>query len=66
MANALRRLGHSGVASFLMNQIVATEEGRLLLTKAEQDELREAYAECYSIRRDLIVALGIDADGISP
>lgn len=66
MANALRRLGHSGIATVLMCQIVAAEEGRVLLTEQEQAELREAYAECYAIRKDLIIALGIEADGVSP
>ena len=62
MAGALRRLGHSGIAAFLTAQITALEEGRLMLSREEERQLREADRECYLIRRDLVVALGIDAD----
>ncbi len=62
MANALRRLGHSGIAAYLTAQITALEEGRLMLSREEEQQLRDADRECYCIRRDLVIALGIDAD----
>lgn len=62
MAGALRRLGHSGIAAYLTAQITALEEGRLMLSREEEKQLRDADRECYLIRRDLVVALGIDAD----
>ena len=62
MAGALRRLGHSGIAAYLTSQITALEEGRLMLSREEERQLREADRECYLIRHDLVVALGIDAD----
>lgn len=63
LANALRRLGHSGVAAYLTGQITALEEGRLMLSQQEERDLRNADRECYDIRRDLMIALGIDAEG---
>ena len=62
LAGALRRLGHSGIATYLTAQITALEEGRLMLSREEEQQLRDADRECYLIRRDLVVALGIDAD----
>jgi len=62
MAGALRRLGASQIAAYLTGQITALEEGRLMLSREEERQLREADRECYLIRRDLVVALGIDAD----
>ena len=62
MAGALRRLGHSGIAAYLTAQITALEEGRLMLSREEERQLRDADRECYLIRRDLVVTLGIDAD----
>lgn len=62
IASALRRLAHSGIAAYLASQIVAQEEGRLGLSKDEEAELREAYTECYRIRRDLVEALGLHAE----
>ena len=62
MAGALRRLGHSGIAAYLTTQITALEEGRLMLSYEEERQLRDADRECYLIRRDLVIALGIDAD----
>ena len=62
MAGALRRLGHSGIAAYLTAQIAALEEGRLMLSCEEERQLRDADRECYLIRRDLVIALGIDAD----
>lgn len=62
MAAALRGLGHSGIAAYLTAQITALEEGRLMLSREEERQLRDADRECYLIRRDLVVALGIDAD----
>lgn len=62
IASALRRLAHSGMASFLTSQIVAQEEGRLMLCKTEEAQLREAHAECFRIRQDLIEAMGLEAD----
>ena len=62
IGRALRRLAHSGIATFLASQIVAQEEGRLMLCKNEESELREAYSECFRIRRDLVEALGLEAE----
>ncbi len=62
IGRALRRLAHSGMAAYLMSQIVAQEEGRLGLCKDEEAALREAYAECYRIRCDLMEALGVQSD----
>ena len=59
IASALRRMAHSGIAGFLASQIVAQEEGRLGLSQSEEEELREAYTECFRIRHDLVVALGL-------
>lgn len=66
IAKALRRLAHSGIATYLASQIVAQEEGRLGLCKDEEETLREAYAECYR-RCDLMEALGVKGtdDGAS-
>lgn len=63
LASALRRLSYAGIASYLLSQIVAQEEGRLMLSANEEKQLREAYAECDSIRRDLVTALGLSAEG---
>lgn len=62
VASALRRMGNSGIAAFLTCQILAVEEGRLHLTKHEELELREAYAELYRIRCDLVQGMGLGAD----
>lgn len=62
IAGALRRLGQSQIAAYLTSQITALEEGRLMLSPSEERQLREADRECYLIRRDLVRALGIDAD----
>ncbi len=62
IASALRRLAHSGIATYLMSQIVAREEGRLMLCPDEEMQLREAYAECFRIRRDLVEALGLETE----
>lgn len=66
LASALRRLSHAGIASYLTGQIVAHEEGRSRLSSQEERELRWTYKELYLIRRDLIVALGVDADHGTP
>jgi len=62
IASALRRMSHAGIATFLASLIVAQEEQRLGLSPDEEAELREAYAECFRIRRDLIEALGLQAE----
>lgn len=62
IASAIRRLSHAGLATFLVSLIVAQEEGRLLLSQTEEDELRFAYRELYRVREDLVEALGIKAD----
>lgn len=62
IASALRRMAHSGIATYLASQIVAQEEGRLQLSRNEEAELREAYAECFRIRCDLVEALGLQAE----
>lgn len=62
LASALRRMSNAGIASYLASQVVAQEEGRLGLSLDEEAELREAYAECFRIRRDLIEALGLQAE----
>lgn len=62
IASALRRMSHAGLATYLASQIVAQEEGRLGLSKADEIELRKAYAECFHIRRDLVEALGLQAE----
>lgn len=62
IASALRRMAHSGIAAYLASQIVAQEEGRLGLSSDEETELRDAYTECFRIRRDLVEALGLQAE----
>lgn len=62
IAQVLRRMGHAGIATFLVSQIVAQEEGRLILSDKEETELRGAYAEWNLIRRDLVEALGLIAE----
>ncbi|MEM6381292.1 MAG: hypothetical protein AAF739_01345 [Pseudomonadota bacterium] len=62
IAGALRRLGQSQIAAYLTSQITALEEGRLMLSTSEEQQLRDADRECYLIRGDLVKALGIDAD----
>lgn len=62
IAKALRRLGGCGINAFLLSQILAVEEGRLLLSKEEERELRKAYAEFDAVRRDLVAAVGLGAE----
>ncbi len=62
IARALRRLGHSGIAVYLASQVVAQEEGRLMLSAEDERQLRHAYAECDSVRRDLVQAIGLNKD----
>ncbi|MET1414402.1 hypothetical protein ABVF61_19180 [Roseibium sp. HPY-6] len=62
IARALRRLGHCGIATYLVSQIVAVEEGRLLLTDKEEKDLRAAHAELDRIRRDLVEAMGLESE----
>lgn len=61
IASALRRLGHCGIATYIVSQIVAVEEGRLLLSDNEEKDLRTAYAELDRIRRDLVEAMGLES-----
>lgn len=62
VSRALRRLSHAGIAAYLAGQILAQEEGRLFLSANEEEQLREAYAECYQIRCDLVEAMGLRAE----
>ena len=62
IARALRRLSHAGLAAYLASQIVAKDEGRIRLSKQEEDDLRHAYREIHAIRRDLMTGLGLLAD----
>lgn len=65
IGNALRRLGHSNISSFLHTLILAVEEGRQFLSDEEQREMRAAYADCFALRRDLLVALGVSESSAS-
>ena len=62
LAQALRRMAHSGIATYLLSQVIAQEEGRLKLSLDEETQLRKAYAACYRIRCDLIEAMGLEAE----
>lgn len=62
IARALRQLSQAGLVTYLLNQIAAIEENRLQLPKHEEKQLRKAYANCCNLRRDLIKAMGLEAE----
>ena len=62
IARALRHLSQAGLVTYLLNQIAAIEEHRLQLPKYEEEQLRQAYADCCNLRRDLIEAMGLEAE----
>lgn len=62
IARALRRLGGCGIVTYLVSQILAVEEGRLILSDDEEKDLREAHAEFYALRRDLVEAMGLEIE----
>ena len=63
IARTLRGLGGSGVSGVLGSFILAFEEGRLMLNRDEERELRRAMADVTAMRSDLIAALGLRNDG---
>ena len=62
IARALRQLSQTGLVGYLLSQIAAIEEQRLQLPENEEKQLRQAYADCCNLRRDLIEALGLEAE----
>ncbi|GAA6210624.1 hypothetical protein NBRC116602_03640 [Hyphomicrobiales bacterium 4NK60-0047b] len=62
IARALRQLSQAGLVGYLLNQIAAIEENRLQLPPDEEKQLRQAYTNCCNLRRDLIEALGLEAE----
>ena len=66
IARTLRGLGGSGVSGVLGSLILAFEEGRLMLDRDEERELRRAMAHVTAMRSDLITALGLrDGGGLT-
>lgn len=63
IARTLRGLGGSGVSGVLGSFLLAFEEGRLMLDRGEERELRRAMAHVTAMRSDLIAALGLRNDG---
>ncbi|MBO6549307.1 MAG: hypothetical protein JJ964_06765 [Rhizobiales bacterium] len=61
IARALRQLSQAGLVGYLLSQIEAIEENHLSLPEDEEEQLRQAYTDCCSLRRDLIEALGLEA-----
>lgn len=61
IARALRQLSQVGLVGYLLSQIEAIEELRLQLPEDEETQLRQAYADCCNLRRDLIEAMGLEA-----
>lgn len=61
IARALRQLSQAGLIGYLLSQIEAIEEHRLQLPEDEEKQLRQAYADCCNLRRDLIEAMGLEA-----
>ena len=62
VASALRRMGALGLGTFITCQITALDEGRLLLSKHDEAELRKADIEFHRLRCDLMQALGLEAE----
>lgn len=62
IARALRQLSQAGLVGYLLSQIEAIEEHRLQLPEDEEEQLRQAYADCCNLRRDLIEAMGLEAE----
>ena len=62
IARALRRLSQAGLVGYLFSQIEAIEEHRLQLPEDEETQLRQAYVDCCNLRRDLIEAMGLEAE----
>lgn len=62
VARALRRLGGCGITTYLLSQILAVEEGRLIISDEEEKELRAARAEVDALRRDLVAAMGLESE----
>jgi len=63
LAQVLGALGASRLASNLNQIAKAAHMGALPLTPETEDELRSACAEVRAMRRDLLAALGVRADG---
>lgn len=62
IARTLRQLSQAGLVGYLLSQIEAIEERRLQLPENTEQQLRQAYTDCCSLRRDLIEALGLEAE----
>ncbi len=62
IAQALRRLGHSGLYDVLSSLVLAVEEGRLLPEQQMEDDLRQALSNVTALRSDLMTTLGMRAD----
>ena len=62
IARALRQLSQAGLVGYLLSQIEAIEEHRLQLPPHEEEQLRQAYTDCCNLRRDLIEAMGLEAE----
>ena len=63
IARTLRGLGGSGLSGVLGSFLLAFEEGRLMLDRGEEKELRRAMADVTAMRSDLITSLGLRDDG---
>ncbi len=62
IARALRQLSQAGLIGYLLSQIEAIEEHRLQIPEDEEKQLRQTYADCCNLRRDLIEAMGLEAE----
>lgn len=59
VARALRQMGTCGLLGYLTCQILAVEEGRLLLTREDEKQLRQALAQLETIRNELVSAMSL-------